>query len=164
MTRKRTVRRVYDLINPITHALHQASKLTKAEWVVQIAPVQASVDQLSRGEWANDNWQPLFECLNRIESLLKLNRIKEDEWIDQAQGAMVEALDRRVLTGATAFKAGELAMIREVVTVYGDLLKEATHAQFAAACRHTNANISRILRNKAKMHMAGECVFERKAA
>lgn len=61
-------------------------------------------------------------------------------------------------------RANELASIREVVNVYGDLLKEASHRQFAEACRHTNANVSRILRNKAKMHQAGECVFERKAA
>lgn len=164
MSRKRTVRRVYDLINPITHAQYQASRLTTAEWNDQLVPVQAAVDQLSRGEWSNDNWQPLFECLNRIESLVKLNRVNADEWIGQAQGAMVQALDRRTLTGAAAFKASELSMIREVVTVYGDLLKEATHAQFAAACRHTNANISRILSNKSKMHSAGECVFERIAA
>lgn len=164
MTRKRTARRVYALINPLVHAQYQASKLTVAEWNKQVTPVQASIDQLSRGEWDNDNWQPLFECLNRIESLLKLNRVKAADWIDDAQKAMVEALDRRANTGATAFKAGELTMIREVVSVYGDLLKEATHAQFAAACAHTNANISRVLANKHRMHEVAGCVFEKEFA
>ena len=77
---------------------------------------------------------------------------------------MVQAMDRKQQTGAMAFKVTELAMVREIVSVYGDLLKECTHAQFAAACRHTNANVSRILSNKAKMHQSGECVFERVAA
>ena len=164
MTRKRTVRRVYDLIDPIAHAAYQASTLTKAEWVRQITPVQVAVDALSRGEWANNTWQPLFECLNRIESLTKLNHVKAQEWIDSAQQAMVDALDRRAKSGVTAFKADELATIREIVTVYGDLLKEASHRQFAEARKHTNANMTRVLRNKSKMYQTGECVFERKAA
>lgn len=164
MTRKRTVRRVYALVDPIAHAAYQASLLSPAEWDTQMKPVIVAVDQLIKGIWTNDTWQPLFECLNRIESLTKLNRVKAGEWIEQAQTAMVDALDRRQATGAQAFRANELASIREVVNVYGDLLKEASHRQFAEACRHTNANVSRILRNKAKMHQAGECVFERKAA
>lgn len=164
MSRKRTVRRVYALIDPLTHAAYQCSKLTTSEWNTQIIPVQVAVDQLSRGIWTADTWQPLFECMNRIESLTKLNRVKAQNWIDQAQEAMVQAMDRKQQTGATAFKAAELAMVREIVSVYGDLLEECTHAQFAAACRHTNANVSRILSNKAKMHQSGECVFERVAA
>ena len=163
MSRKRTVRRVYALIDPLTHAAYQCSKLTVSEWNTQLIPVQVAVDQLSKGIWTSDTWQPLFECMNRIESLTKLNRVKANDWIDQAQQAMVTAMDRKQETGATAFKAQELAMVRVVVSVYGDLLKECTHAQFSAACRHTNANISRILSNKAKMHQSGECVFERVA-
>ncbi len=160
MTRKRTVRRVYDLIDPIAHAAYQASRLTEAEWNRQVIPVQVAVDQLSQGNWTNEHWQSIFECLNRIESMVKLNRIKAQEWIDDAQLAMVQALDRRELTGATAFKAHELATIREILTVYGDLLKEVSHLQFANACRHTTANMTRILSNKKKMHQTGSCVFE----
>jgi hypothetical protein len=162
--RKRTVRRVYDLINPIPHAMYQASTLTQEEWNRQITPVQVAVDQLTRGEWNRDNWQPLIECLNRIESLLKLNNVDASEFIDEAQQAMVNALDRQQETGAKAFRATELATIREIVKVYGDLLKEASHAQFSRACQHTNANVTRILSNKAKMHQTGTVIFERKAA
>ena len=164
MSRKRTVRRVYDLIDPIAHGAYQASKLTQSEWVTQIVPVQAAIDALSRGEWSRDTWSPLFECLNRIESLTKLNHVKAQDWIDNAQQAMVTALDRHTATGAKAFKADELALIREIVSVYGDLLKEASHRQFAEACRHTNANVTRILSNKSKMDKHGDCIFERKAA
>jgi signal transduction histidine kinase len=164
MTRKRTVRRVYDLIDPIAHAAYQASRLTEAEWNRQVIPVQVAVDQLAQGNWTNEHWQSIFECLNRIESMVKLNRIKAQEWIDDAQLAMVQALDRRELTGATAFKAHELATIREILSIYGDLLKEVSHLQFANACRHTTANMTRILSNKKQMHQTGSCVFETKSA
>ena len=162
--RKRTVRRVYELVCPIEHAAYQASTLTPSEWNTQMQPVIVAVEQLSQGVWTNDTWQPLFECLNRIESLTKLNHVKAQDWINDAQKAMVTALDRRKQTGATAFKSEELAMIHEIKALYGDLLKETSHRQFAEACRHTNANVSRILSNKSKMHQSGECVFERKAA
>lgn len=161
--RKRTVRKVYDLINPITHAMYQASRLTTAEWNKQMVPVIAAVDLLTKGQWKPDNWQPLFECLNRIESLTKLNNVDASEFINDAQKAMVDALDRKQTIGATAFKASELEVVREVVNVYGDLLKEATHLQFSKACAHTNANVARILRNKKKMHQSAGCVFERAA-
>jgi len=155
---------VYALLNPITHAQYQSSLLTVAEWNTQIIPVQAAVDALSRGEWTNETWQPLFECLNRIESMTKLNRVDAAEWINTAQDVMVTALDRRTNTGATAFKADELAKIREIVRTYGDLLKEVSHAQFYRACQHTNANISRILNNMNRLHQVGDCVFDRKVA
>jgi len=47
-----------------------------------------------------------------------------------------------------------------VVSVYGDLLKEVTHAQFQRATAHTNANVTRILKNKGKMKNINDCVFE----
>lgn len=163
MSRKRTVRRMYLLVNPITHAAYQASKLSLEEWNVQILPVQIAIDCLSRGQWNRDTWQPLFECLNRIESLTKLNHVDAKEFIDRAQAAMVDPLDRLEQTGARAFRHNELSTIREILQVYGDLLKEASHRQFAEACRHTNANVDRLLRNKSQMHVSDGCVFERAA-
>lgn len=159
MSRKRTVRRVWALINPITHAAYQASKLTMAEWNKQVTPVQVAVDRLGRGEWDNGSWQPMFECLNRIESLLKLGRVEGQDFVEEAQAVMVAALERRHSSGIVALRAGELAMLREVCKVYGDLLKEASHAQFAAACAHTDANITRILNDKKNVRIGG-CVFE----
>ncbi len=160
MSRKRTVRRVYALVNPISHALYQSSKLTVAEWNKQVTPVQVAVDRLSRGDWDNEgSWQPMFECLNRIESLLKLGRVEGQDFVEEAQAVMVAALERRHSSGIVALRAGELAMLREVCKVYGDLLKEASHAQFAAACAHTNANITRILNDKKNARIGG-CVFE----
>ena len=160
MSRKRTVRRVYALVNPISHAVYQSSKLTVAEWNKQVTPVQVAVDRLSCGDWNDESWQPMFECLNRIESLLKLGRAEDHGFTNEAQAAMVSALDRRQKSGVTALRAEELALLREVCQVYGDLLKEVTHAQFSAACAHTNANITRILNSKPSMHNVGGCVFE----
>ena len=51
MTRKRTVRRKWDLIDPLTHAVYQASKLTIAEWNRQVAPVITAVELLRSGDW-----------------------------------------------------------------------------------------------------------------
>lgn len=148
--KKKCNRKVWVIVNPITHAAYQASKLTTAEWNKQIIPVQSAIDRLITGDWDNyECWQPMFESLNRIESLVKLNHIKDaQDWIHSAQDAMAAALDRNRLTGARAFKAEEMATLRSIVATYGDLLREVTHRQFQEACNHTNANIKRILAKK----------------
>lgn len=150
--KKKCNRVIRPLINPILHAAYQASKLTMEEWNKQIIPVQAAIDRLITGDWDNyECWQPMFECLNRIESLVKLNRIPDaQDWVHEAQDAMAAALARNRTTGARAFKADEMATLRCVVSTYGDLLREVTHRQFQEACDHTNANIERILAKKSK--------------
>jgi hypothetical protein len=158
--RKQTKRKVWGLINPIQHAAYQASKLTQAEWVAQMVPVQTAVEQLLQGNWdKGECWQPMFECLNRIESLTKLNRVDALEFIGAAQNVYITALDRHEKTGAKAFKADEITTLREVVQVYGDLLGECTHRQFSDACTHTAANVSRIVNQRAGRHVAG-CYIE----
>ena len=158
--KKRTNRRVWNLIDPISHAAYQAAKLTQSEWNAQILPVQIAIDALSRGEWGHETWGPVLECLNRIESMLALAKAPDHGFVSQAQTAMVAALDRQASSGVTALRASELATLREVLTTYGDLLKEISHGQFARACAHTNANMARLLREKQAMRRAGNVVFE----
>ena len=163
--KKRTIRKVWDYVNPLTHAMYQASKLTIKEWNAQIIPVQVAVDRLSTGDWNDyECWQPVFECLNRVESLVKLHKVDDVGFIVDAQTAIVHALERKEKTGVQAFKAQELSMLRELVATYGSLLKEVSHGQFAKACAHTNANVDRILKNKHKMEIHGGCIFEMKSA
>jgi hypothetical protein len=162
--RKKCNRKVWAKVNPIELAQYQASRLTVPEWNEQMTPVIAAVDRLSRGDWdKGECWQPMFECLNRIESLVTLNRIDALGFVKQAQAAMVAALDRQKKQGAQSFKAEELATLRDVVSVYGDLLKEVTHAQLQRVTAHTNANVKRILSNKSKMKSVNDCVFEEAA-
>ena len=153
--RKRTNRRVYQLLDPIAHASYQASKLTIPEWNTQMAPVLASIERLASGDWDRENWQNLFETLNRIESILKLNRVSDQGLISRAQDAYSAALLRQQTLGAKAFKHDELQTIREVGEVYGDLLREVTHAQFKRARDHTIANLDRIIKQKAGRQVAG---------
>lgn len=150
--RKGCVRRVWSTeFNMLARINFNNSKLTPAEWVEQVTPVQACVDALIRGEWdMHDHWQPLIECVSRIESLLKLARMPANGFIDDIQAAFVTAMDRHKKTGSTAFKAAEIAMLRELVKVYGDLLGEVTHQNFLLATRHERANTARILSNRKK--------------
>lgn len=147
--RKSTKRQHWALINPIEHAAHQASTLSTAEWNAQLTPVIAALEQVQRGEWdARENWNPLFYCLNRIESMLHIKKASDHGLIADCQRAFVDALDRRNATGATSLKAGELAALKEMVSVYGDLLKEISRGDFQRACNHTDANVNRIAHSK----------------
>ena len=160
--RKHTRRKVWPMISTLEHAAYQSSTLTMSEWNVQMTPVLSAIDSLRQGDWQRDNWSPLFEVLNRIESITKILHVQDHGLINDAQAAYTSALLRKESTGACAFKAGELATLREVVEVYGNLLKEISHAQFNAACQHTNANVSRIL-NQRDGRMVGSVLVEERA-
>lgn len=160
--RKRTKRTHWALVNPIEHAQFQASRLTTAEWNEQMAPVITATEQLALGSWnPMEDWNPMFFALNRIESILHIKHVPDEGFINRAQQAFVTALDRQQTTGARAFKADELATIREVTKVYGDLLREITHRDFKAACAHTDANVQRIIRQRGpKTTVKGGCILE----
>jgi hypothetical protein len=149
MSRKRCVRRVWRTdIDALELAKLKASLLTPAQWIEQVMPVQTAMDELSRGNWDNYQcWQPMFECLNRIEAMLKLNKRPDHGFIAEVQTVFVVAMKRKT-TGATAFRANELLTLRDMVKLYGDLLKEITHKQFADACANTDANMTRIRNDK----------------
>lgn len=160
--KKKCKRTHWALVNPIEHAQFQASKLTVAEWNEQMAPVITATEQLAQGHWNPlEDWNPLFFALNRIESMTYIKKVDAKDFISQAQQAFVSALDRQKTTGAKAFKADELATIREVAQVYGDLLREITHKDFKAARAHTDANVARIIRQRGpKTVVKGGCIVE----
>lgn len=162
--RKRTNRKVWALIDPINHAKYQASLLTEKEVSIQMVPVLKSIDLLSRGHWERENWSPIFECLNRIESITKLQHVSDNGLIDDAQKAYTTALIRRETTGAQSFTASELKTIREVASIYEGLLKELSHKQFNEACVHTNANLSRVLRQRNTKEVCGVLIENREVA
>jgi hypothetical protein len=161
--KKQCKRKQWDTsVNTLHHAMFQASKLTTAEWNEQMTPVITATEQLAKGNWNPlVDWNPIFFALNRIESMLHIKRADDHGFISRAQAAFVTALDRQQKTGARAFKADELATIREVAEVYGDLLREITHKDFKAACAHTDANVQRIIRQRGpKTFTKGGCILD----
>jgi hypothetical protein len=147
--RKATKRRHWALLNPIEHAKYQAAKLTTAEWNAQMTPIVAALECIQRGEWdVKANWNPLFHCLNRIESMLHLKKVPDHGLIADCQRVFVQALKRRDTTGACALRADELATLREMTRTYGDLIREVSRADFQRAVAHTDANVNRIVNTR----------------
>ncbi len=148
--RKATRRTVWVPVNPITHAVWQASKLTTEEWNQQMIPVQLALDALLTGDWTKQtNWNVFFTMLCRIEAMLNLKHADDYGLIQQSRDVFVAALDREANTGAKAFKHTELAVMREIVQVYGGLLTEITHRDWKESVRISEANIDRVVRRKA---------------
>ena len=150
--------------SPMQRAAHNAARLTDAEWVEQVLPVQVAVDQLCQGNWSMEHcWAPIFECMTRIESMLKLKRAADHGLIDDGQQVFVSTMDRMNATGSTAFRADEMKVIREIGQVYGGLLKEITHKEFRDAIAHSRANVKRIVNQKSKnITRHGDMTIERR--
>lgn len=154
--KKRCVRRVWDTGVTAAQVITQNEKtLSPAQWNQQIIPVQAAVNGLLDGDWRGmSNWGPVIECINRIESLLKLARMPDNGFVDEIRVVCVESMERFGSSGAKSFRHGELKLIRELVSVYGDLLKEVKTKQFNLAIAHEHANRARILAGVIKRKVA----------
>ena len=92
--------------------------------------------------------------------MLKLFHRPDYGFVEQMQGVISAALDREEKTGAKAFKHDEIAALRELVSTYGDLLREVSHRQFKMTCAHTDANVARILKAKKGIQKMAHCLME----
>lgn len=148
--RKKCNRKVWlSHLTPLEHAKLKAGKLSDKEWNVQMKPVLSAIERISRGDWDKEEcWSPIFQCLNRIESAVKLHRIDGKQFINNAVLALQEIMRRWENKGVQALKADELLTLREVVAAYGDLLKEMSRGQFESVCNHATSNLTRILTQK----------------
>lgn len=148
--RKATKRKIRPVCtNTLEIAAYNASKFTVAELNAQMIPMQRAIDDLARGDWSDEfMWKNLIECLNRIEALLKLNHVPDQGFIAKAQEVYETIHNRNLSTGSTACRAEELAIVREVVAIYAQLLKEATHGQLIRAEANVRANVERIVQTR----------------
>lgn len=145
--RKATKRKVRPICtNTLELASYAASKLTIPERNAQMIPMQCAIDDLARGDWSDEfTWKNLTECLNRIEALLKLNKVQDQGFIKTAQATYRAIWDRKKATGVTTLRSEELAIVREVVPIYAQLISECTHGQLLRAEENVRANVAQIL-------------------
>lgn len=69
MSRKRTVRRVWRMVNPIAHAIQGAAITPRSELDKLLARELASLDDLTHGRGGLQQWNDMAHVVNLCESL-----------------------------------------------------------------------------------------------
>lgn len=143
--RKRTVRRRWALVNPIQAAIGRAARLPRAELEAQSIPLKSAIDRLVTGRWEPFDWQAIRDAANRVEILLRLNRIDEPAFLLEVGLVVDAAIERLQVNGTKALRPAETEVLWWLYESYVNVLGETTRGQFADACAIVDREVEKIL-------------------
>jgi hypothetical protein len=132
--RKRTVRRQWELVNPVEHAIGRAARMPQHEIDEQTIPLSAACTRMAQGTWDANDWLNVREAANRVHVLMSIHSIPPGTFLTEV-GLVLSAIgDRLGDKGTKALRAEEIKVIRWVEESYAEVLATTTRGNFATAC------------------------------
>lgn len=125
MSRKRTVRRVWKMVNPIAHAIQGAAITPRSELDKLLARELASLDDLTHGRGGLQQWNDMAHVVNLCESLA-LNGVGPEalEACSLAQEGLIDAARRFQKTQRMGLTGVAIQALRDVIE-YHDLQRSS---------------------------------------
>ena len=120
--RKRTKRKIWALIDPITHAIVGAS-ITHRERLDKLRMMEYSaLESITKGNGTIHDWRTLVDVLNLSETMARNNIGKEEVLpvCQKAQQALHEAAERYQKTLSMGLSGQGIQAVRELIE-YADL-------------------------------------------
>lgn len=142
MSRKRTVRRHWALVNPVVHAI-EGIAITSDEKLAKLRLVELSaLESFRTGKAVPDDWRALADVSNLAETMATMGIGPEVyEASMKAQEALGAVFERFQAGKALLFTGPELQAVRDVVE-YHDLQRTSVGlAQYEAAIKKTRDRI-----------------------
>ena len=129
-------------------AIQGAALLAKSDQATMAEPVKLAVDRIAQGIATRDDWQDLFDVLNRLERFATMPTVMRNgaSYINTIQGVVVKILDRQKATGTKALYPGELEDLRALVDLWVELLSTVTHREYSLAEDRAHARLVSVLR------------------
>lgn len=138
MSRKRTHRKVYALVNPIAHAIAGAA-ITDTAALDQLRMRElTALDALVRGQGARDDWKAMADMANVAETMARMGIGPEVLSVCERAGqALMRAHGRFKLRGSMALDGEGIQALRELAE-YHDLQRTSvSRSQYEVAIRKT---------------------------
>lgn len=131
-------------------AIQGQALLAKADQATMAEPVKLAVDRIAQGIATKDDWQDVFDVINRLERFASMPTVMRNggDYINTMQGVIVKILDRQKATGTKALYPGELEDLRGMVDVWAELLSTVTHREFFVAEERATKKLQTVLRAK----------------
>ena len=143
MTRKRTVRRVWDTkINTITHAMAKASITPREDLDKLLAKELAAIEEISFGRGNLQHWLDLSNVVNICETLAhdKVGAEALQSCWD-AQDALIEAAKRFQDTKRMGLSGIGIQALRDVIEYHDMQRSSIPRSQYEAIIRLTAARV-----------------------
>ena len=139
-------------VNPNVLALASIgqSKLTPEDQEARIAPPRLALEQITKGQASQADWQAIFDVINMLDRFVKMPTVMRHgkDYLNTMQGVIVKILDRQKTTGTKALYPGELEDLRGLVDLWAELLATVTHREYSLAEDRAHARLVSVLRAK----------------
>lgn len=141
-------------------AIQGQALLAKDDQATLAEPVKMAVDRIAQDIATKDDWQDVFDVINRLERFAAMPTVMRNagDYINTMQGVIVKILGRQKATGTKALYPGELEDLRGMVDVWVELLSTVTHREYFTAEERAQKRLQTVLR--AKNPVAGVRVVE----
>lgn len=126
------------------------SKLTPEDQEARIAPSCLALEQITKGQASQADWQAIFDVINMLDRFVKMPTVMRHgkDYLNTMQGVVVTILDRQKSTGTKAIHPGELEDLRGLVDLWSELLATVTYREYSMAEDRAHARLVSVLRSK----------------
>lgn len=142
MTRKRTVRRVWQKVNPIVHAIAGASITTRAELDQLHVRELSALDDFTRGRASLSQWYDLANVVNLCETLAHEGVGAEAlQPCADAQNALIDAARRFQNTQRMGLSGPGITAMRDVIEFHDLQRSSISRSRYEQVIRLTAARV-----------------------
>ncbi len=126
------------------------SKLTAEDQDLRTGPPRLALEQITKGQASQDDWQAIFDVINMLDRFVKMPTVIRHgkDYLNTMQGVVVGILDRQKATGTKSIYPGELEDLRGLVDLWAELLATVTHREYSLAEDRAHARLVSVLRSK----------------
>ena len=142
MSRKRCIRKVWALVNPIEHAISGAAITPRKALDTLLSRELASLDAFARGRAGMPEWQDMAN-LNNVTQTLAGMGVEHEAMPDchKAEAGLIDAARRFQETGRMGLTGPALQALREVIEWHDIQRASIARSQYEEAIRLTGARI-----------------------
>jgi hypothetical protein len=142
MSRKRCIRKVWALINPVEHAINGAGITSRADLDTLLSRELSSLDALATGRARMGEWADMTNVNNLTQTLAGMG-VGREAMPDahKAEAGLIEAAERFQRTGLMGLSGSALQALRDVIEWHDLQRSSIPRSQYEAAIKLTAARI-----------------------
>jgi hypothetical protein len=141
--RKRTVRKIWEKVNPLIHAIQGASITPRDSLDKLLARELSSLDAISKGQGGLDEWNDLVTANNLAEQLALMG-VGKPEVLPvtlTCQQHLIEVAERYQRTGKMGLTGPALVALREMIEFHDLQRSSIARSVYEEAIRKVTAKI-----------------------
>lgn len=142
MSRKRCVRKVWALVNPLTHAIQGAGITSRKDLDTLLMRELASLDAFAKGKATMREWSDMVNVNNLTQTLAGMG-VGREAMPDchKAEAGLIDAARRFQETGRMGLTGPALQALRDVIEWHDIQRASIARSQYEEAIRLTGARI-----------------------